>query len=94
MAVDMDKMRKGATKKKAKHKRPQPDVDWDSMCGYDGRGDTTGLQHDGAHHVSDKSVLLRIEGSKYFVPFSQIYDADDEAVIVTEWWWGVAEAVD
>lgn len=93
MAVDMDKMKRAAKAKK--RMRPKAVVDWDAMAKYDGDGDTTGLEHDGAaHHISDRSVLLRIDGAKYFVPFSQIFDIDDEAVIVTDWWWGVAEAIE
>jgi len=96
MGVDMGKMRKSKGKDKSddKARRARANVNWDSFCKYDGTGSTIGLEHDGLEHSTDKSALLWIEGDKYWVPFSQIRDADDEAVIVTEWWWGKAEPVE
>lgn len=86
------KKRKG---KKAGTRKTKPDdVEWDDIIGYEGNGETIGLPHEGVEYVSEKAALTWIEGSKYWVPMSQIADADGEALIVSEWWWDRADPVE
>jgi hypothetical protein len=58
------------------------------LIGYEGRPspDTCGISYDAIEHVTDKAVLISMDGSKKWVPKSQIVDADEENLVVTEWW--------
>lgn len=83
MAVDMNKMRRSKQQKRAK----EHSVDWNGICGYTGDGETVGVSHDGTlEAVTDKAALVFQDGEKLWLPFSQIQDADSEAIMVTLWW--------
>lgn len=103
--IDLAKMRRkrDASRKEDQEaprtkRKPKPDdthgIEWDNLIGYEGTDDTIGLPHEGVEYVSEKAALMWIEGDKYWVPFSQIADADSEALIITEWWWDKAEPVE
>lgn len=79
MAMDMGKMRRGR-KKEAKW-------DVDEIVGYEGGPNTevVGIEYDSIEHVSPKAALVCIDGDNYWIPKSQIVEADEEAIMVTQW---------
>jgi len=93
MAIDREKMRRGKADSDRRDRdngggKPKKQWSTDDIVGYDGRPDpkTASFPYEGIEHVTDKGALLIVDGEKHWVPRSQIIDADDERVIVTQWW--------
>ena len=84
--VDMAKMKKARARDTREERRSN--IDPSDIVGYNGRPspDTIGIEHQGIEHVTDKAALIIKDGSKIWIPKSQIVDADDEHLVVTQWW--------
>jgi hypothetical protein len=61
--------------------------DWDpnDMIGCDGSDDGELYDYEKIVHMTDKSVLLEMDGEDVWIPKSQIIDATDKVVTITKW---------
>jgi hypothetical protein len=68
-------------------KKSTPKYDYKDLIGYskDDDPECEEFSYDEIVHTTDKAALLKIRGSKVWIPLGQIVDATENTVIVTLW---------
>lgn len=86
MGIDLNKMkkRKSTSGEQTEHFELGDLVGYSSDRDDDAKGQ---LPYEKIKHVTAKAVLIATEdGEEIWVPKSQIVDADESCLTVTEWW--------